>query len=42
LNAIPPMGDKFLRAEVASPSGARAVAQGEYHGVISFYFGKLP
>jgi hypothetical protein len=42
LNAIPPMGDKFQRAEVASPSGARAVAQGEYHGVISFYFGKLP
>jgi hypothetical protein len=42
LNAIPPMGSKFQRAEIVSPSGERAVAHGDYHGSVSFYFGKLP
>ena len=42
LNAIPPMGSKFQRAEIVSPSGARAVAHGEYLGSVNFYFGKLP
>jgi hypothetical protein len=42
LNAIPPMGSKFQRAEIVSPSGARAVAHGDYSGTVSFYFGKLP
>jgi Glycosyl hydrolases family 2, TIM barrel domain/Glycosyl hydrolases family 2, sugar binding domain/Glycosyl hydrolases family 2 len=42
LDAIPPMGSKFQRAEIVSPSGARAVAHGDYHGKVSFYFGKSP
>jgi hypothetical protein len=42
LNAIPPIGSKFQAADVVSPSGRRAVAHGEYHGSVSFYFGKLP
>ncbi|HEU6447983.1 MAG TPA: glycoside hydrolase family 2 TIM barrel-domain containing protein [Verrucomicrobiae bacterium] len=42
LNAIPPVGSKFQRAEVVSPSGERAAAHGDYHGAVSFYFGNLP
>jgi hypothetical protein len=42
LDAIPPMGSKFQRAEIVSPSGLRAVGHGEYHGSVSFYFGRLP
>jgi beta-galactosidase/beta-glucuronidase len=42
LDAIPAMGSKFQPAERVSPSGARNVAQGDYHGVVNFYFGKLP
>jgi Glycosyl hydrolases family 2, TIM barrel domain/Glycosyl hydrolases family 2, sugar binding domain/Glycosyl hydrolases family 2/Beta galactosidase small chain len=42
LDAIPAMGSKFQRAENNSPSGARTVAQGDYHGTVSFYFGRLP
>lgn len=42
LNAIPPIGSKFQAANVVSPSGERAIAHGEYHGSVSFYFGKLP
>jgi hypothetical protein len=42
LDAIPPMGSKFQAAEAVSPSGERAVAHGEYHGTVSFYFGGLP
>jgi hypothetical protein len=42
LNAIPPIGSKFQSADVVSPSGELAIAHGEYHGSVSFYFGKLP
>jgi len=42
LDIIPAIGSKFQRAEAVSPSGARAVAHGEYSGKVSFYFGKLP
>lgn len=41
LDAIPPMGSKFNAPEAGGPSGERTVAQGEYHGRVSFYFGKL-
>ena len=39
LDAIPPIGSKFQAAEVVSPSGERALAQGDYSGSVSFYFG---
>ena len=42
LDAIPPIGSKFQAADAVAPSGERAVAQGEYSGTVSFYFGKLP
>ncbi|MGH7951725.1 MAG: glycoside hydrolase family 2 TIM barrel-domain containing protein [Limisphaerales bacterium] len=42
LDAIPPIGSKFQRAEIVSPSGEKSVAHGDYHGSVSFYFGKLP
>lgn len=42
LDAIPPIGSKFQAAEVVSPSGERTVAQGEYSGSVSFYFGQNP
>ncbi|HEY1717557.1 MAG TPA: glycoside hydrolase family 2 TIM barrel-domain containing protein [Verrucomicrobiae bacterium] len=42
LDAIPPIGSKFQAAEIVSPSGERAVAHGDYHGSVNFYFGKLP
>ncbi|HEY3761660.1 MAG TPA: glycoside hydrolase family 2 TIM barrel-domain containing protein [Verrucomicrobiae bacterium] len=40
LNCIPPIGSTMQMPEVISPSGAKAVAQGEYHGTVSFYFDK--
>lgn len=42
LDAIPPMGSKFQAASEVSPSGARAVAHGDYSGSVCFYFGRLP
>ena len=42
LDAIPPIGSKFNAPEAMSPAGSRAVAHGDYHGAVSFYFGKLP
>lgn len=42
LHAIPPMGSKFAPAASSGPSGQQAVAAGEYHGSVSFYFGPLP
>ena len=39
LNAIPPMGSKFASAASSGPSGQQAVAAGDYHGSVSFYFG---
>jgi Glycosyl hydrolases family 2, TIM barrel domain/Glycosyl hydrolases family 2, sugar binding domain/Glycosyl hydrolases family 2/Beta galactosidase small chain len=40
LNCIPPIGSTMQQAETISPSGARAVAEGDYHGTVSFYFEK--
>jgi hypothetical protein len=42
LDAIPPIGSKFNAPEAGGPSGERTVAHGDYHGAVSFYFGKLP
>ena len=42
LDAIPPMGSKFNAPEAVSPSGARNIVTGDYHGAVSFYFGDLP
>ena len=42
LHAIPPMGSKFATAASSGPSGQQAVAAGDYHGSVSFYFGTLP
>jgi hypothetical protein len=42
LDAIPPIGSKFNAPEAGGPSGARAVARGDYRGSVSFYFGKMP
>jgi hypothetical protein len=42
LNAIPPIGSKFSGADRSGPQGQLAVAQGSYHGTVSFYFGSLP
>ena len=42
LHAIPPIGTKFKPAAQGGPQGQPNVAQGEYAGTISFFFGKLP
>ncbi len=42
LNAIPPMGSKFKEARASGPQGQPNVANGEYSGSVSFYFGPLP
>ena len=42
LDAIPPIGSKFKEARFGGPQGQPNVAQGEYSGSLSFYFGKLP
>ena len=42
LNAIPPIGSKFATAASSGPSGQQAVAAGDYHGSVSFFFGQLP
>jgi Glycosyl hydrolases family 2, TIM barrel domain/Glycosyl hydrolases family 2, sugar binding domain/Glycosyl hydrolases family 2/Beta galactosidase small chain len=42
LDAIPPIGSKFNAPEAGGPSGEHTVAHGDYHGSVSFYFGKLP
>lgn len=42
LDAIPAIGSKFNAPEAGGPSGQRAVAHGEYHGRVSFYFGRWP
>ncbi|HWW00934.1 MAG TPA: glycoside hydrolase family 2 TIM barrel-domain containing protein [Candidatus Acidoferrum sp.] len=42
LHAIPPMGSKFHTASQSGPGGQRTVAEGEYHGSVNFFFGKLP
>jgi hypothetical protein len=42
LDAIPAIGSKFKDATALGPQSQLAVAHGEYHGTVSFYFGKLP
>jgi hypothetical protein len=42
LDAIPAIGSKFKEARLTGPQGQPTVAQGEYTGSVSFYFGKLP
>lgn len=40
-DAIPAIGSKFVPPESSGPSGQPAVAHGEYHGRVGFYFGNL-
>lgn len=42
LHAIPPIGTKFKPANSTGPQGQPNIGQGEYSGMVSFYFGKLP
>jgi hypothetical protein len=42
LNAIPAVGSKFVGPRSSGPMGQPAVANGEYQGHISLYFGNLP
>ena len=42
LQAIPPMGSKFSKAEGTGPQGQQTVATGDYHGSVSLFFGELP
>ena len=42
LQAIPPMGSKFIPAVRSGPEGQLSIAAGAYHGTVSFYFGDLP
>jgi Glycosyl hydrolases family 2, TIM barrel domain/Glycosyl hydrolases family 2, sugar binding domain/Glycosyl hydrolases family 2 len=42
LHAIPAIGNKFGGPQSMGPMGQPAIAEGEYKGHISLYFGKLP
>jgi hypothetical protein len=42
LNAIPAVGSKFVGPRSSGPMGQSAVANGEYEGTISLYFGRIP
>ncbi len=42
LDAISPIGSKFKEAKFGGPQGQPKIAGGEFSGVVSFYFGKLP
>lgn len=42
LHAIPAMGTKFTDARASGPESQPNVANGEYSGSVSFYFGELP
>jgi hypothetical protein len=42
LHAIPAIGNKFGSPQSTGPMGLPAIANGEYKGRISLYFGKLP
>ena len=42
LNGIPAIGNKFGGPSTMGPMGQEAVAEGEYKGHISLYFGTLP
>ena len=41
LHAIPPIGTKFGKATTTGPQGVQTMANGEYHGSISLYFGDI-
>jgi hypothetical protein len=41
LHAIPPIGTKFKPAAQGGPQGLPNVGQGEYSGMVSFFFGRL-
>jgi hypothetical protein len=41
LDAIPPIGSKFKEAKFGGPQGQPTVADGEFSGAVSFYFGEL-
>ena len=41
LDAIPPIGSKFKEAKFGGPQGQPTVADGEFSGSVSFYFGEL-
>ena len=42
LDAISPIGSKFKEARFGGPQGQPNQLSGEFSGVVSFYFGKLP
>jgi hypothetical protein len=42
LHAIPAIGTKFKDAKASGPQSQPTVADGEYSGSVSFYFGDLP
>ena len=42
LDAISPIGSKFKEAKFGGPQGQPDVADGEFSGAVSFYFGNLP
>ena len=42
LHAIPAIGSKGKAPTTMGPQGQPTVADGDYHGTISFYFGELP
>ena len=42
LQGIPPIGSKFKMPDTTGPQGQPNIADGEYSGSVSFYFGKLP
>jgi hypothetical protein len=42
LNGIPAIGSSTKKVTDLGPQSQPAVAHGDYHGTVSFYFGKLP
>jgi hypothetical protein len=42
LHAIPPIGSKFVAANVTGPNAQQTPSQGEYRGSVSFFFGEVP
>lgn len=42
LRAIPAVGSKFVGPRSSGPTGQPVVANGDYNGHVSLYFGKLP
>jgi hypothetical protein len=42
LDAIPPIGSKFVPPNITGPSAQQAIAQGDYRHSVSLFFGELP